>query len=318
MGEPKTKASFVAPMLLLATARLPEGPNWLYEIKLDGYRAIAFKSKGKVHLRSRNDKDFADRYPLVVKALGSLPDDTVIDGEIVALDEHGRPSFNALQNFTSSTAPIVFYVFDVMILSGADLRNRPLETRRTLLEQQVMPELDEPVRYLPEMRAALTDLIDVVRGQGLEGLVAKRRDSRYEARQRTGAWRKMRLNKSEEFVIGGYTMGGTTFDALIFGYYESDQLIYVARTHSGFTPASRSALFKRFRGLEIPTCPFANLPEMRAGRWGEGLTAEKMKECRWLKPVLVGQFEFLEWTADDHLRHSRFIGLLGEKPSDDD
>jgi bifunctional non-homologous end joining protein LigD len=121
------------------------------------------------------------------------------------------------------------------------------------------------------------------------------------------------VNRSQEFVIGGYTVGGTTFDAIIFGHYEGDRLLYVSRTRSGFIPALRRLLAKRFCGLETTTCPFANLPEARAGRWGEGLTAEKMKDCRWLKPALVGHFEFVEWTPDNHLRHSRFVGLSDDK-----
>ena len=114
----------------------------------------------------------------------------------------------------------------------------------------------------------------------------------------------MRVNRGQEFVIGGYTVGGNPFDALIFGYYDGDRLIYAARTRNGFTPAMRAQLFKQFRALEIKTCPFANLPEPKSGRWGAGLTAKKMADCRWLKPVLVAQFEFVEWTADQHLRHT--------------
>jgi bifunctional non-homologous end joining protein LigD len=119
----------------------------------------------------------------------------------------------------------------------------------------------------------------------------------------------MRVNQGQEFVIGGYTPGPKNFDALIFGYYDGDKLIYVARTRNGFTPASREALFRRFKGLDAEQCPFANLPEAKSGRWGVGLTAAKMADCRWLKPVLVGKFEFLEKTPDGHLRHSRFIGM---------
>jgi hypothetical protein len=114
-----------------------------------------------------------------------------------------------------------------------------------------------------------------------------------------------------------YTVGGTTFDALVFGYYEGTKLIYVARTRNGFTAASRAALLRKLRPLEIDKCPFANLPESKSGRWGQGLTAEKMKECRWVKPVLVGQFEFLEWTGDNHLRHARFIALREDKNARD-
>ena len=145
--------------------------------------------------------------------------------------------------------------------------------------------------------------------------MAKRRNSVYEPGQRSGAWRKMRINQGQEFVVGGYTPTPRNFDALIFGYYEGKKLIYVARTRNGFTPGLREQLFERFRKLEIPECPFSNLPESRSGRWGQGLTVSKMKECRWLTPVLVGRFEYVEWTPDNHLRHSRFVALRDDKPA---
>jgi DNA ligase D-like protein (predicted ligase) len=312
MAASQSIARFIDPMLLLRTDKLPEGAKWQYELKLDGYRAIAFKSGAAVHLRSRNDKDFNSRYPAIVKALASMPEETVIDGEVVALDESGRPSFGALQNYTSTRAIVFYYVFDVLVLCGKDIMSESLEQRRELLPD-VLSNLDEPIRESPTLDASLPDLIRSVKVQRLEGIVAKRLDSRYEAGMRSGAWQKMRVNQGQEFVIAGYTPSSKNFDALIFGYYEGQQLMYVARTRSGFTPASRENLFKRFRGLQISRCPFGNLPEARSGRWGQGLTAEKMKVCRWLEPVLVGQFEFLEWTLDDHLRHSRFVGLREDK-----
>ena len=311
----KSKASFIPPMLLVRTEKLPEGNDWLYELKFDGYRSIAFKTGGKIYLRSRNNKDFNATYQGIVKALAKMPDETVIDGEVVALDEAGRPSFSGLQNYGSSEIPILYYVFDVMVLEGTDVMREPLYRRRELLEQKILPQLIEPIKYSAEFHADLSDLIQSVRKLGLEGLVAKRKDSRYEAGLRTGAWRKMRVNAGQEFVIGGYTLGNP-FDALVFGYYEGKRLMYVARTRNGFTPASRQRLFEKFRGLEVAECPFGNLPEMKSGRWGEGLTKEKMQDCRWLKPLLVAQFEFTEWTPDGHLRHSRFIGLRDKKAED--
>jgi bifunctional non-homologous end joining protein LigD len=296
-------------MLLQRTDSLPDGEQWLYELKLDGYRAIAFKRNGTVHLRSRNDNDFSRRYPGVVKALAKMPDNTVVDGEIVAFDEEGRPSFGVLQNYGSGAAPVVYYVFDVMVLAGRDVMREPLEQRRALLVTQVLPTLTEPARYAAPFDASLPVLVQSVKAHGFEGLIAKRRTSLYEPGLRSGAWMKMRVNRGQEFVIGGYTRGTGTFDALVFGYYEGKALIYVARTRNGFTPATRAKIFKKCRGLEIDECPFANLPEARSGRWGQGLTRAKMAECQWLEPVLVGQFEFLEWTADDHLRHSKFVGL---------
>jgi bifunctional non-homologous end joining protein LigD len=310
-------ARFIEPMLLLRKEKLPDSPEWLYEIKLDGYRALAIMSGGKLQLRSRNNNDFNTRYPQIAAALRSLPEETVVDGEVVAIDDDGRPSFNLLQNYSSSSTTLIYYVFDALIVEGRDVMREPLDVRRTLLEEEILPRLDEPVRYSQPLRADLSTLIEAVKAQGLEGLVAKRRSSRYESGQRSGAWQKMRIDRGQEFVIGGYTVGGTTFDALVFGYYEDGKLIYVARTRNGFTPASRAQLMKRFRGLETPECPFVNLPERKSGRWGAGLTAAKMADCRWLKPVLVGQFDFLEWTEDNHLRHTKFIALRDDKSSKD-
>ena len=304
-------------MLLLRTEKLPEGEDWQYELKFDGYRALAIKSGAKIHLRSRNDHDFNSRYPEIVKALAGMPDDTVIDGEVVALDEEGRPSFNTLQNYGSAGVPLHFFIFDLIILGGRDVMGEPLTKRRDLIEQQVLPKLADPIRYSPVLESSLSGLIRSVKEQGLEGLVAKRRDSKYEPGLRSGAWMKMRVNQGQEFVIAGYTPSAKNFDALVIGYYEDGKLVYAARTRNGFTPASRAELFKKIKPLEIEKCPFANLPEKKAGRWGAGLTAAKMMECRWLKPELVGQFEFVEWTADHHLRHTKFMALREDKKATD-
>jgi ATP-dependent DNA ligase len=204
-----------------------------------------------------------------------------------------------------------------MVLAGRNVMREPLQKRRELLEKKVLPKLREPVRSSAPLDADLPVLIHSVKVHGFEGLVAKRCNSVYEPGLRSGAWMKMRVNRGQEFVIGGYTRGTKTFDALVLGYYQEGKLIYAARTRNGFTPMSRTQLFKRFTGLEIQDCPFANLPEARSGRWGQGLTKAKMAECVWLKPVLVGQFEFLEWTADNHLRHSKFVALREDKKAQD-
>ena len=313
----KIRAGFIEPMLLLRTDRLADDPSrYQYEIKWDGFRAIALKTGGSVHLRSRNDKDFNGKYPAIVKALADMPDETVLDGEVVALDELGRPSFNALQNIVPGKTPVLYYAFDVMVLAGADLMRETLTARRHHL-QRVLAKLQDPIRESSELDASLPTLIESVRSHGLEGLVAKRLDSRYEPGQRSGAWQKMRVNQGQEFVIAGYTSSPKNFDAIIFGYYDGPKLIYAARTRNGFTPAAREKLFKAFKGLEVKECPFANLPEASGGRWGQGLTADKMNDCRWLTPALVGQFEFLEWTPDRHLRHARFVRLRGDKKAKD-
>ena len=189
----------------------------------------------------------------------------------------------------------------------------PLSKRRDLLQRQVLQKLSEPIRESSQLNVSLSELTKAVKAHGFEGIVAKRLDSGYEPGKRSGAWLKMRVNQGQEFVIGGYTPGTGSFDALIFGYYEGDKLLYAARTRNGFTPLTRKQLYRRFQGLEIAECPFANLPELRSGRWGVGLTSEKMRQCRWLKPALVAQFEYLEWTPDNHLRHARFVALREDK-----
>ena len=219
MPSRATQAKFIEPMLLLVTETLPEGTGWSYELKLDGFRALAIKTGGDVRLRSRNDNDFNRKYAGIAKALVSLPDETVIDGEVVAVDPAGRPSFSTLQNGAAG-ATICYYVFDVLVLAGRNVMGEPLATRRELLTSEVLPMLAEPVREATRFDAALADLIAAVRAQGLEGLVAKRLDSVYEPGARSGAWRKMRINRSQEFVIGGYTRGGLTFDAIVIGKWD--------------------------------------------------------------------------------------------------
>jgi ATP-dependent DNA ligase len=276
MSERKFRATFIEPMLLLRTEKLPEGYKWLVELKLDGYRAHAIKSGAKVHLRSRNDNDFNSRYPGIVKALASMPDETVIDGEVVALDPDGKPSFNLLQNCGPAGAPLHFFIFDVLVLKGKDVMGEPLIKRRELIEEHALPRLADPIRYSPVLEGTLKQLVQSVKAQGLEGLVAKRRDSKYEPGLLSGAWQKMRVNAVQELVITGYTPSPKNLDALVIGYYQDGKLLYAARTRNGFTPASRAELFKKVKPLGIEDCPFANLPEKKAGRWRAGLTAAKM------------------------------------------
>jgi bifunctional non-homologous end joining protein LigD len=160
------------------------------------------------------------------------------------------------------------------------------------------------------MDTTLAELIRVVREVGFEGIVAKRKDSFYESGKRTGAWVKYRINKGQEFVIGGY-VPADPFDSLIVGYYEGSKLMYAAKVRNGFVPQLRREVAQRFKGLQIDLCPFANLPEKKRTQWA--LTKEEMKNCRWLKPELVAQIEFAEWTPDGHLRHSTFVGLRDDK-----
>jgi DNA ligase D-like protein (predicted ligase) len=308
----RASACFIEPMLCLAVEKLPEGPAWQYEIKLDGYRAIGARTKTGVELWSRNKKDFSRRFTKIARALEALPVETVLDGEVVAVNGDGQPSFSSLQNFGDGAAAILFYAFDAPMLAGADLRSKPLATRREML-RDLISKLPDTIRFSETFDASASELMAAVRSNGLEGVVAKRRDSSYMPGDRSGAWVKVRANRSQDLVIGGYIPGSTTFDSILVGYYEGSDLMYAARIRNGFAPASRRTVFSKFEGLSISKCPFRNLPESRKGRWGEGLTAEDMTRCRWLDPQLVAVIAFLEWTPDNHLRHPKFVTLRDDK-----
>lgn len=304
----RVSAGFIEPMLCLAVPKIPEGPEWQYELKLDGYRAIGVRTKRGAELWSRNQKDFSRRFASVTHAFESLPVDTVVDGEIVAVDEYGRPCFNSLQNFDRSQQTILFFAFDLLLLGGKDLRNHTLDKRRDLL-RELITGVPDPIRHSDTFDVPAQALLQTVREHGLEGVVAKRRDSRYECGRRSGAWVKFRANRRQEFVIGGYVPSLTSFDSILVGCYEGKELKYAASVRAGFVPASRQVLFEAFEDLLAERCPFRNLPEVTKGRWGTGITEAEMEKCRWVRPQLVAAIEFLEWTPENRLRHPRFTGL---------
>ena len=309
---PKTEASFVEPMECLSVSKLPEGLEWLWEIKFDGYRALAVKSGTGVTLFSRRRKSLNRQFPYIVEALADLPAGTVVDGEVVAMDESGRPDFNLLENFRAEASRIQYYIFDLLCWEDRDLTHVPMVERRALLKSLVVIP-DKRIRVSDYFEAAPKDLLSAVREQRLEGIIGKRKDSLYQPGKRSGAWIKYRVNRGQEFVIGGYFPGPHGIDSLIVGYYDGDKLMYVARTRNGFVLASRRQVFSKLKHLVTPTCPFANLPETRRSRFGEELNAEKMNKAVWLKPEAVAQIEFLEWTEADRLRHSKFVGLREDK-----
>jgi bifunctional non-homologous end joining protein LigD len=176
-----------------------------------------------------------------------------------------------------------------------------------------MPRLGDLIRYSETFDVPAADLIETVRAQGLEGIVAKRRTSLYRSGDRSGDWLKLRLNRGQEFVIGGYIPSAGTFDSLLVGIFHERALIFAARVRAGFNPALKRLLIEQFTQLATNACPFRNLPERTKGRWGEGLTAEDMQNCRWLKPRLVAVLEFLEWTPRNHLRHPKFVALRTDR-----
>ena len=200
-----------------------------------------------------------------MEALADLPAGTVVDGEVVALDDSGRPDFNLLQNYQAEAARIRYYIFDLLCYKDRDLTRLPLVERRALLKSLT---IRDPVRIADTIEASATDLLMAVREQELEGIVGKRKDSIYEPGKRSGAWIKYRVNRGQELVIGGYMPGAHGVDSVIVGYYKGDDLVYVARVRNGFVPASRRRLFEQLRPLVMTACPFKNLPDTHKSRWG--------------------------------------------------
>jgi bifunctional non-homologous end joining protein LigD len=267
------------------------------------------KDKGQITLYSRRRNILNEKFGYIAKALEDLPDGTVLDGELVALNAEGHADFNLLQNFKSAEHQIHYYAFDVLMRKGKSLTGRSLAERREILAK-ILPRNDHI--NLAAVDTSASRILKFVKQHGLEGVVAKRADSVYEPGKRSGAWSKYRVNLGQEFVVGGYTPGNP-FDALIVGFYRGIDLMFAARVRAGFVPASRRDVFARIKGLKISKCPFANLPETAPGRWGQGLTAEKMKSCIWVKPEAVVRIDFAEWTAADKLRHPKFFAIRDDK-----
>ncbi len=310
---PKSAMNFIEPMQCKLVAELPEGEDWQYELKLDGYRAQAMKKGGAVRLLSRRNNLLNARFPEIADGITNLEEGVILDGEIVALDPEGRPSFNLLQHHKANGQPIVFYAFDLLAYRERDLRALPLRQRRELLDA-LLAEAGDPIRNSAILTASAQDVIEAVKQQGLEGIIAKRSNSKYEPGERSGAWVKYKVNRGQELVIGGYKRGGKNrFENLAAGYYDQGRLLFIAKLKNGFTPAAKEEIFERFAGLETSVCPFANLPEPTNARRGEALTAEAMKKYRWLRPELVAQVEFTDWTSSNHLRHSKFVALRDDK-----
>ena len=310
---PEVQVKFIEPMLARPAEKLPEERRqWSYEIKLDGYRCLGLRDEKGVKLLSRKKNILTGRFPKVAQVLREVPAGTLLDGEVVALDESGRPSFNILQNYNPAAEQVYYYVFDLLIYEGRSLLGVPLEKRREMLKR-ISASFFDTVRLSEDFQGTPQGIIEAARGLGLEGVIAKKKGSIYQPGDRSGAWVKYRINQGQELVIGGYIPGPNFFDALLVGAYEPDKLIFVAKVRNGFVPRLRREVFRRFSGLETELCPFANLPEAKSARRGMALTAEAMKQCRWLKPKLVAQVEFTEWTEGNHLRHARFAGLREDK-----
>lgn len=315
---PKQKFSARGQSLMLATLqeRPFSGPEWIFEIKYDGVRVLAERNGDTVELYGRNGTPIAHRYPELREALGKLPvDHFIIDGEIVALDERGQPNFQRLQarmHLTNprdieramSAAPVEGVFFDCLALDGYDLRSLPLLERKECLKR-LLPRLGR-ARYSDHIAAAGEDFFDAASERGLEGVVAKRARSRYIG-GRSRDWIKIKCQRRQEFVIGGYTdpQGGRTFfGALHLGLYQEKKLIYVSKVGTGFDTRTLKSVWEKLQPLARTNSPFDE--KSPAGRGHH-----------WVEPKLVCEVRFSDWTHDGGIRHPAFLGLRADKKPED-
>jgi bifunctional non-homologous end joining protein LigD len=321
---PPAKPRFIEPMKAKLAEKAPAMGDWIYELKFDGFRAIAIKIGKKVSLFSRNEKKLDARFPGIVDAVEKLPvTECVIDGEIVALDEKGRSSFQLLQahEMEGKKSPLYFYAFDLLQLEGKNLMSLPLEARKRALEQ-VCAGAGETIRFSGAIGGDPRALLDEVKRRGLEGIIGKQRGSVYEPGRRSGAWIKLKCVAEQEFVIGGYTppQGARKyFGAILVGYYESktkegdNRLKFAGKVGTGFTTKTLSRLYKKFQAERRDDCPFVDLPHKTAGQWSQNITPSMMKKMHWINPVFVAEIKFAEWTRDQKLRAPVFLGLREDK-----
>jgi DNA ligase D-like protein (predicted ligase) len=308
--SPKPRPRFIEPMECRRVPRLPQGDDWLYEIKQDGYRIVSVIDGNTSLLYSMSGFDYTSKYPHIAEALKWLKlRGAVFDGEVVALDESGRPSFQELQNARLTKLPIFYYIFDLLHLNGRDLLDRPLSVRREELEK-LASRFSDPLRLNLEFHVSLAAFTEQVRKLRLEGIVAKRADSIYVPGKESDAWRKHRFNQEDEFVIGGYIPGGQNFSELLIGEERGEELIFIKRLIAGFVPHTRAKVFDAIKGLRTSKCPFSNLPESRKSP--HALTAEKMRECVWVKSEVRCEVEFVERTKGGRLRHPEFRKLVSK------
>jgi bifunctional non-homologous end joining protein LigD len=315
---PAGKPRFIDPMKPRLLDVPPTAGDWSYELKFDGIRACAIKDSDKVSLISRNGNELRARHPDVAEAVKNLPvDECVIDGEVVALDEEGRSSFQLLQGLEMEgrKSPVCFYVFDLLQLNGRSLVGLPLSGRKQVLAQ-LCEGVSDPIRYSGEIGGDAEPLLAEVQRRGLEGLIGKLRDSVYEPGRRSGAWIKLKCVNEQEFVIGGFTppQGARKhFGAVLVGCYEKKKFLFAGKVGTGFNTKSLASLHKELKSEKRDDCPFADLPSKQGGQWVQGITPAMMRKIEWVNPVFVCQVKFAEWTRDGKLRQPVFLGLREDK-----
>ena len=307
------RLKFVEPMKAKVSPAPPYNGEWLYEVKFDGFRVLAIKNGKKVELWSRNKKRLDERFPKVLEAVAKLSiKSCTLDGEVCALNDKGRSSFQLLQNTGETNHPVVYYVFDLLFEASADLRGLPLTERKARLEAVLLKAVD-PIRPSPVFTENPKKVLEKMESAGAEGSIAKRKVSLYETGHRSGAWVKIKFHKGQEFVIAGYTLPKKSrqyFGALILGYYKGKRLIFAGRVGTGFNDKSLKEIFRKLKALESETS-FVEEVKEPSRRWRP--KGWKASDARWVKPKLVAQVQFTEWTDEGILRHPSFLGLRDDK-----
>jgi bifunctional non-homologous end joining protein LigD len=296
----------VRPMLATLGGDAFDRKEWLFEIKWDGYRAIAEVSKGNVELYSRNLHSFNTQYQTIVEALKTLSVSAVLDGEIVIVDEEGKSHFQLLQNYSrTGKGTLLYYVFDILWLEGHDLTELPLRVRKEILKE-VLEGADERIRYSDHVEEKGLSFFYAAVRKNLEGLLAKDGSSPYEKGVRTKKWLKIRTHHRQEAVIAGFTKprGSRTYlGALVLGVYEGAKLVYIGHTGTGMDEVCRKDLHEKLLNLKIGVSPFPAKPKTNA-------------PVTWVRPELVCEIEFTEWTKEGQMRHPVFVGLREDKTAD--
>ncbi len=302
LGKASKIKGAIKPMLASPDTPAFDDPDWLFEIKWDGYRAVAETGGKQVKLYSRNGLSFAEGYPAITEELARIKPKMVLDGEVVALNEQGRPDFQALQHASSEpSAALVYYVFDLLQLNGKDLTSLPLIERKKLLLRS-LPAGDH-VKYCDHIEGRGSEFFAAAQAQDLEGIIAKRMASTYHTGVRSKSWLKIKNHRSQEVVIGGYTAPRNSrkhFGALLLGVYEQGELRYVGHTGTGFDARTLKELAATMKPLERKTSPFAG-------------PVDANSPATWVSPKLVANIKFTEWTNDGHMRHPVFLGLRTDK-----
>jgi bifunctional non-homologous end joining protein LigD len=294
----------IEPMKALAGALPASDDGWGYEVKLDGYRTLAYIVDGKMAMQSSNRIDVTAKWPHLTNMAPHVNAETaIIDGEVVCLDEHGVAHFEWLQR---NSVPPVFVAFDVLAVNGHDTMNLPFEQRRRLLEQLVEPGEYWRVSELHTGPGSGATLVAQTEAVGHEGVMAKRLNSVYVPGKRSTNWRKIKHRKRQEFVVGAFLKGSgsreATFGSFAVGYYEGERFVFCGTVGSGLTQADLDSLWKWYKANKIATCPFHEKPPR-----------DVVKESMWVRPELVIEVAFGEWTSDGFLRHPVFLGVRDDK-----